>query len=717
MSYRFYDYEMLPSERILLHAGNRVPLTPRMFDLLLALVEADGHLLTKEALLDTVWADAAVEEGNLNRTISALRKTLGESKGENRFIETVPKSGYRFVGKVEKGKGLSSVKLKVLVPSEITPAPKPNSRTVPFLLGTLLALLVIASGLYFWFWRNADKVEAPQKVSAAGPRRLTDNEFDEDSAMWTNDNQVRFIRFKGGNKVQSIVMNPDGSDQQAAGESIKDFRAGTWSPNGKKVIFSKQHEDPNIPYIANADGSDEEKLGFSTGALDWSPDSKYLVYNATRPADPDNAEIFVYDIETRANINVSNNRAFDANPSFSPDGKQIIFNSDRDGNAEIYLMNADGSGIRRLTNDPAKEAFQVFSPDGTQIAFNSNRENEKVGIYLLNVNDNSPPVKISDTAYNAEIRPGCWSPDGTRIVFTSDKDGTKFNVYSMPVETSAPELVFEEKDRDVQYPAISPDGKSIVFGARTQDSGELRIASFNPIEASQILVKTVNPDVWPAWSPDGSLIAFNCKLNGNTDICTIKADGKELKNLTANPSKDINAAWSPDGRGLLFSSDREGGGESLSMFVMNADGSGQRRLLQRPGYELTPTYSPDGKRILFSGDRGDGLSLALDIFSIDVNGANAETLIASRNGHDDSPAVSPDGKLVAFVSRSDGNAEIYLMNADGSGLVRITRNAAQDNSPQFSSDGRTLRFCSDRGGKFAVYEITLSRWPVLFRPS
>src|SRR5687768_1014716 len=103
--YRFGDFELSPRERSLKRDDVRVALTPRMFDLLRVLVEADGRLLSKEALLNTVWADAAVEEGNLNRTISALRKALGEKRNELKFIETVPKAGYRFIGRVEKLNG------------------------------------------------------------------------------------------------------------------------------------------------------------------------------------------------------------------------------------------------------------------------------------------------------------------------------------------------------------------------------------------------------------------------------------------------------------------------------------------------------------------------------------------------------------------------------------------------------------------------------------
>jgi DNA-binding winged helix-turn-helix (wHTH) protein len=100
--YEFGPYRLDMAERRLLHGGESVPLTPKAFDLLLVLVEHRGHLLQKEELLEAVWRDAFVEEANLSYNISALRKALGESPEGGRYIETVPKRGYRFAAKVRE---------------------------------------------------------------------------------------------------------------------------------------------------------------------------------------------------------------------------------------------------------------------------------------------------------------------------------------------------------------------------------------------------------------------------------------------------------------------------------------------------------------------------------------------------------------------------------------------------------------------------------------
>ncbi|MEJ7615759.1 MAG: transcriptional regulator [Pyrinomonadaceae bacterium] len=100
--YQFGSFRLIPVERLLLREGQSVPLTPKVFDLLVVLVEHSGHLLAKEELLKAVWGESHVEEGNLTFSISVLRKSLGESKAEPHYIETVPRSGYRFIADVQQ---------------------------------------------------------------------------------------------------------------------------------------------------------------------------------------------------------------------------------------------------------------------------------------------------------------------------------------------------------------------------------------------------------------------------------------------------------------------------------------------------------------------------------------------------------------------------------------------------------------------------------------
>jgi TolB protein len=135
---------------------------------------------------------------------------------------------------------------------------------------------------------------------------------------------------------------------------------------------------------------------------------------------------------------------------------------------------------------------------------------------------------------------------------------------------------------------------------------------------------------------------------------------------------------------------------------MDVDGRGQRRITDKEGYEMNPAVSPDGVHLAFAGDRA---SRGLDILLLSLTAPGDEKLLVARRSQDSSPAFSPDGKSVAFIATSDGHPEIYFMNTDGTGLVRLTHSTDEKAGPQFSVDGRRIVFSSNRRGRFALYQI------------
>ncbi len=205
---------------------------------------------------------------------------------------------------------------------------------------------------------------------------------------------------------------------------------------------------------------------------------------------------------------------------------------------------------------------------------------------------------------------------------------------------------------------------------------------------------------WAAWSPDRQKIAFMSNRDGDPEIYVMDADGSNVQRLTRYRGFDGGPAWSPDGNQIFFERDMDppatgpvyppSGNQSI--YVMDSDGSNER-LAEFP---TGGSWSPDGERIVFVANF-DGFS---EISVMDSDGSNVQQLTHTpgRDAWNLAPEWSPDGQKIVFDSTRDGNFEIYVMDADGSNVQRLTHNDKVDARPAWSPDGQKIVFHSVRDG-------------------
>jgi TolB protein len=253
-----------------------------------------------------------------------------------------------------------------------------------------------------------------------------------------------------------------------------------------------------------------------------------------------------------------------------------------------------------------------------------------------------------------------------------------------------------------QRPAWSPDGKQVVFSRHRGDKIGLVVINADGSDEKPISNGKL-PQYDACWSPDGKRLVFThvpqSPGQGNLEVYLCEADGSDLKKVAGDVkglSHEEYPAWSPDGTRIAYSSTFEGNQE---IYTVDVEGKHRVRLTSDPAFDAHPAWSPDGKRIAFATSRWGDFEIAL----MDSDGGNVTRLTESR-GLDDYPVFSPDGTRIACTSNRDGNYEIYVMNADGSGAVNATQNAALDHFPAWTPDGR-LSFVSNRDDEFDLYVL------------
>ena len=270
----------------------------------------------------------------------------------------------------------------------------------------------------------------------------------------------------------------------------------------------------------------------------------------------------------------------------------------------------------------------------------------------------------------------------TKLTFSSDRDSGRMKgpvgprdvqeIYIADYDGANPRRITNTTTLNIT-PVWAPDGQAIAYTSYRPGPGGTGFSTFQDLVISWLYKgkrdepthgSPANQNYLPAWSPDGSKIAFTSNRDGNPEIYIMNSDGSGLRRMTNNPAIDVTPTWSPNGNQIAWVSDRTG---SPKIYVMNIDGTGQRMLIGE--YCDRPTWSSGQfNEIAYASRTGPGY----DIKIYDV-ASGQMTKITDGIGSNESPAFSPNGRHIAFTSTRSGKSELFTVDRDGNNLRQITR--------------------------------------------
>ena len=283
----------------------------------------------------------------------------------------------------------------------------------------------------------------------------------------------------------------------------------------------------------------------------------------------------------------------------------------------------------------------------------------------------------------------CWSPDGSKIAFASQRD-SNWEIYVMNADGTGQTRLTNNPAYDAK-PSWSPDGTKLAFTSNRDGNYEIYVVNVGSGTATRLTNNTSFEDD-AEWSPGGSKIAFTSNSGGTNKVWLMNTDGTGQAQLTSGASEDGNQKWSPDGTKLAYTSN---GGYEIG--VINADGTNQHTATNsNDWWSSYPVWAPDSNRIAFqSGCYYCATPVYDEIFVVNADGTNL-TRLTTAGGNEGEPVWSPDGNKLTFRSLRNGNYEVYSMNAGGTGQTNLSSAPGTDYGAATSPSGDKIAFLSDR---------------------
>jgi Tol biopolymer transport system component/DNA-binding winged helix-turn-helix (wHTH) protein len=618
-SFRFGSF-LLDVRAAELHSnGTKIKLGEQPLQVLSALIEHPGEVVTREELRQRLWpADTFVDfDHSLNAAVKRLREILGDSAEHPTFIETIPKHGYRFIAPVKestaeiiRSSSLSSFRV-------LKPGPKWLRLGIGLLLGVVCLIGV---------WRVSRK-KPLSSLPSGEPVPVAIYRGDAyQPALSPDGTRIAFVAGQGND--YGLYTAVVGGEKSVRLTNNSGDGYPRWSPDGQQIAFYRFADQTFAIYTIPALGGTEHRVydgpcsSWGDAGLDWSPDGETLAiteYSNNRI----HAHIALLSLGdfTTKQLTAPDNTHIDSNPAYSPDGSLIAFiRSNVSGTtSDLFVIPVSGGNPRQITFDLSRmKTGAAWTPDGKELFFSfewGGSGGTTLARVALSGGPQSPIAGIGLGATYPSI-----ARTGHRLVY--QQTVTEQNIWRLDLKDEkhrqgSPTLLVSEKGHKMR-PHFAPDGKSIAFESDRLGPWEIWSCGIKGTDCAQLTALRRVAGA-PKWSPDGRYIAFEFHPHEQSEIYLLDVRNGQVRLLPTNPGWDNLAPnWSLDGQWLYFGSSRAAAPSRFQLWKVSIAGAVPVQVTRNGG--LQSSESMDG-RVLYHA-RPD----VAEIWKMPVTGGE-ETLI------------------------------------------------------------------------------------------
>jgi Tol biopolymer transport system component/DNA-binding winged helix-turn-helix (wHTH) protein len=628
--------------------GETVQVEPKIMQVLLTLAERPEEVVTRDELMSRVWNGVFVSDDALHRAIRELRRLFDDEPESPKVIETIRKRGYRLIAKVEPSNGTEpdGVTEKAAAARRQAAAARRQAAAAAVVIAALAGTLLLTFGRKPAATPGGPSVRFTPLTSEPG------NELDP--ALSAYGRLAYVARGVDGRAHVFAKTSADSAAVQLTHGDATD-RSPVWSPDDSRLAFVRMDASGCAIWIAAADGRETRKLGPCTATdefhMSWSPAADLLAVTAGATTVRSPSHIEVIDVRTGSRRIVTEPppaHSGDWSPSFSPDGTQIAFIRSIAGSiSDIFIVPARGGAARRVTADNADVLGVDWEPDGRRLVFSSDRAGG-ISVWRVEAEGGHEPVLLAGGGAKLK-HPTVARRTGTVAYEDWQYEINLREMSTVDDESHATAAISPTSDRWNFHPQISPDGRRLVFQSTRSGQYELWMSDRNGGNARPLTRSGVYKS--PArWAPDGRRIAFTMRTRGGTEIAALNVDDGATQTIVSERSAAVAPAWSANGTSIYYGSLRSGAWQ-----IWNVDTSSgrTRQVTDDGGYAALE--SADGRWLYVARLDRPGLSKR------PVEGG-AETIVADRVLAEQWPNWGLyDGGLYYLTWPDDGDPCVALL--------------------------------------------------------